>query len=129
MKIRGQQVYSLRERIERNSTPVTESGCWVWMGAVKGKSKLNQYGNMIIGSRIDGSRRNVAAHRASYMAYKGEIPEGMFVCHCCDTPCCVNPNHLFLGTRQDNVDDREKKGRNKLHIARKARWPEPPKGI
>ena len=111
MKIRGQQVFSVEERIERNSIPVTESGCWIWLGATKGNSKLTQYGNMIIGSRIDGSRRNIAAHRASYIAFNGEIPDKLLVCHSRDNPLCVNPNHLFLGTHKDNTMDMMNKGR------------------
>lgn len=83
------------------------SGCWEWIG-----SKRCGYGRMIIGSRKDGTRRSASAHRVSYELTYGEIPDGMEVCHKCDNPCCVNPNHLFLGTRQDNIDDRERKGRN-----------------
>jgi hypothetical protein len=116
------KILSLIERIENNSIPVTETGCWIWLGATKGNTDITQYGNMTIGSSIDGSRKTIAAHRASYIAYNGDIPNGLWVLHQCDIPCCVNPDHLSLGTRQDNVDDREAKGRNKIEIARKNRW-------
>jgi len=112
MKIRGQRVIPPKERIESNSIPVTETGCWLWLGGVKGHAPLRQYGNITVGSRKEGGRRTVSAHRFSYETYIGPIPEGMFVCHKCDVPSCVNPDHLFVGTRQDNVDDRERKGRN-----------------
>lgn len=87
------------------------SACWEWTG-----SKRNGYGRMIVGSRTDGTRRSMSAHRVSYEIVYGEIPEGMEVCHKCDNPSCVNPNHLFLGTRQDNIDDRERKGRNVFFV-------------
>lgn len=78
-----------------------ETGCWMWSAGKTGQG----YGAF----SIDGKNR--PAHRVSYELFKGPIPEGLFVCHDCDTPACVNPDHLFLGTHQDNMDDRSKKGR------------------
>lgn len=95
------------QRLIRHMAINKTSGCWEWVG-----SKRNGYGRIIVGSRTDGTRRSMSAHRVSYELKYGEIPEGMEVCHKCDNPCCVNPDHLFLGTRQDNIDDRERKGRN-----------------
>lgn len=115
MKIRGQRVIPPKERISNLSKIDTVTGCWNWLKSFKGKGDpLREYGHLIIGSRTDNTRRSIAAHRYSYIIFKGEIPDGMFVCHNCDNPKCVNPDHLFLGTRQDNIDDREFKGRNKI---------------
>lgn len=79
-------------------------GCWIWTGATKhGKWP---YGN-IIGD--DGAYRQ--AHRVSWELHKGAIADGLFCCHRCDQPLCVNPAHLFLGTASDNSIDMVRKGR------------------
>lgn len=91
--------------IENNSMPVTESGCWWWLGALTEKG----YGI----AALAGS--HVRAHRLSWLLHRGPIPNGILVCHHCDTPCCVNPDHLFLGTHQDNVRDMDMKGRRHFH--------------
>ena len=56
-------------------------------------------------------RKYTLAHRASLVWLRGDIPDGMFVCHRCDNPRCCNPAHLFVGTAQDNTDDMLAKGR------------------
>lgn len=75
--------------------------CWLWQGMTSRKG----YGLL----RVDG--RTVQAHRMAYELAHGAIPADLCVCHRCDTPRCVNPDHLFLGTHQDNVRDRNAKGR------------------
>lgn len=90
-------------RIERDSIPVTECGCWLWLLKV---NKKTGYGS------IDVGKRTRLAHRVSYEAFRGPIPNGMLVCHQCDVRCCVNPDHLFLGTHNDNLIDMHTKGRN-----------------
>ena len=74
--------------------------CWIWSGGKMPKG----YG--IFKQGIDS-----LAHRASYRLFKGNIPNGMNVCHQCDNPQCTNPDHLFLGTQRDNMDDMTRKGR------------------
>lgn len=76
-------------------------GCWLWFGATDSSG----YGSI----RLNG--KTFGAHRASWICYKGQIPEGLLILHRCDVPCCINPNHLFLGTDQDNAFDKVRKGR------------------
>lgn len=80
-------------------------GCWLWLGA-KGR---RGYGYLHRGGKTD--RHPIRAHRASWEIHFGAIPAGLWVLHKCDNPPCVNPNHLFLGTRKDNMDDCASKGR------------------
>lgn len=94
----------LIERLESFCIPEPNSGCWLWLGAVS--TGTLPYGCM----RLNG--RTTRAHRASYEAHNGFIPHGMSVCHRCDNSLCINPEHLFLGTRGDNNVDRSAKGRD-----------------
>ena len=92
----------MEDPIERFESRIKKSeNCWEWNG---GKSVLG-YGRFW----LDG--RDQRAHRVSYQFYVGEIPDGLNVCHRCDNPGCVNPDHLFLGTTTDNARDRMNKGR------------------
>ena len=81
--------------------------CWNWTGQTNG----NGYGVIRVGSSVDGTRRMSLAHRVSYQLSRGEISEGMDVCHSCDNRLCCNPKHFFIGTHADNDLDRDRKGR------------------
>jgi hypothetical protein len=92
------------EKFHANYEIVTESGCWIWKGSsYRAGYGQFRYSNIIIG-----------AHRFSFMTFKGEIPENHFVCHKCDTPSCVNPDHLFCGTVHENFKDMRIKKRNAI---------------
>jgi len=94
----------VRPKRERWDERVDKSdGCWLWTGA---KSSLG-YGQL----RTGNPGTNEMAHRLSWEFHRGEIPVGLHVLHHCDTPSCVRPDHLWLGTPKDNALDRQQKGR------------------
>jgi hypothetical protein len=97
----------LPSRIQNKIVPEPNSGCWIWLGA------LNQDGY----GRVSVLNRNAHAHRLVYELLVGSIEPGRHVLHRCDNPCCVNPDHLFVGTAKTNKADSVKKGRH-VHGAR-----------
>jgi len=97
----------VRKSIEEKfwSKVTKTDGCWMW-GGVK---TLKGYGIIRVGGRVDP--KNLRAHRISWLLHNGPVPRGLMVCHHCDNPSCVRPDHLFVGTAVDNVHDSIKKGR------------------
>lgn len=90
---------ALRDRI-RESVTIDERGCWIWPNGTK-----NGYGQLSVNDHP------AYAHRVSYEAHVGQIPEGMVLRHSCDVPRCCNPVHLSIGTHLDNVHDKIERGR------------------
>lgn len=94
---------TLAERFWYRVDKRSSDECWLWIGGHNGR-----YGILSRGPRGAGM---VYAHRCSYELAKGSIPDGLLVLHKCDTPKCVNPGHLFLGTQIKNMADMVSKGR------------------
>lgn len=91
----------IRALIEERSIPEPNTGCWLWMCATSSCG----YGS------IGYEKRRWVAHRLSWEGVNGPIAEGLLLCHKCDTPACVNPDHMFVGTMADNMRDMVKKRR------------------
>ncbi len=90
------------ERFWSNVTAEPNSGCFLWVGGLdsNGYAPFTVFGV------------KTRAHRFSYEAFVGPIPDGMHILHSCDVPCCVNPAHLRAGTHQDNMRDMQERGRH-----------------
>lgn len=97
----------MRERFDAKVVPEPTSGCYLWIGSYTGHG----YGSFWTGTR------NERAHRVAWQFAHGPIPNGQEVCHRCDVPSCVNPDHLFLGTHQRNMRDSFDKGRSRPAVS------------
>lgn len=95
---RAPNTKSVATRLRENST-VSPDGCWLWTASTVNGG----YGQIWVGSRTDGTRRNMLAHVASYETFVGSVPAGLELDHRCFNTACINPEHLEPVTRQENV--------------------------
>lgn len=102
-----------RERIQR-SVQVDRNGCWNWS---LGKDRIG-YGRLKVSMGTREAFRFTSAHRYAYELWRGVIPDGLCVLHRCDNRACCNPEHLFLGTQQDNMRDMHAKNRGPVGYRR-----------
>lgn len=98
-----------KERLKKSfdAKVIKKDGCWDWKGSKGPGGYVN----------IRYNRKKILAHRISWIIHNGEIPDCLFVCHKCDNRRCTNPDHLFVGTTQENTKDRDEKKRQ-IHGSR-----------
>jgi hypothetical protein len=96
---------NLKERL-LSKIKVDDKGCWLWTG----EKTTTGYGRLEVKRNKKDGRIRIRAHRLSYEVFKGNIEDGLLVCHSCDIKLCINPEHLWLGTHQENMEDAYKKG-------------------
>jgi len=99
----------MRHELDRflSKTQENSSGCLLWMGA------STRFGYGHFRRKINGQWKMYKAHRFSYEQLYGPVPDGLCVLHSCDNPKCVNPNHLSVGTKKDNAQQRKQRGRQR----------------
>jgi hypothetical protein len=110
----GSRALPAVERFWRHVQPGDLDECWEWTGS------RDRHGYGRIGERINGKFYLRRAHRLSFEMHHGPVPDGLYVLHSCDRPCCVNPSHLRIGTQRENYEDSVARGRVRWHERREA---------
>ena len=99
--------YTLEQMFDLKTPERPDNACWPWAGTIASTGY----------AKMKHNRKMLSGHRVSYELHKGRIPSGMYVCHSCDNKICTNPNHLWLGTPADNMNDKVAKGRQSKGVA------------